>query len=363
MAKDAMFFDEVVEDDAVAEFLEGVEIDRNGLGALSAVALGDFARDGLAIGDHPVDDAAGAVLANRFEVIGERVAGGFAGLRHEIGDVDTRGFRIGDGVSDFGNQQVGKDACVKRAGAEKNEIGFADGFDGSGKRAGVARREREALDALAAGGDAGFAVDATAVFESGDERNVGDCGRENLAADRENFAADADGFGEISRDVSEGGEEEVAEVVTDEAAAGVKAILKEATEEGFVLTESDHAVADVAGREDAIFAAQAAGAAAVVGDGNDGGEADNGVFGLDFVAAAGDEIFQAAQQSGKTGAAAEGDDVESIGGALWFGSGSFHDSVTMRFRTMVLHATLSVTSYDTASGAAMRIKSRSRNAG
>ena len=123
----------------------------------------------------------------------------------------------------------------------------------------------------------------------------------------------------------ESGEEEVAEIVADETAASVEAILEEAAEKCFILAESDHAVADVAGRQDAIFATQAAGAAAVVGDGDDGGEAGDWMFGSDFVAATGDEIFEAAQESGKSGAAAESDDVESIGRALRFARGCFHD--------------------------------------
>jgi hypothetical protein len=258
-------------------------------------------------------------------------------------------------------QQVGKDARVERARAEEDEVGFADRFDRSGERASVTGREREALDALAAGGDAGFAVDTAAVFKSGDERDVGDCRRENLAADREDFAADANGFGEIAGDVRQRGEEQIAEVVADEAATGVKAVLKEAAEKGFVLAESDHAVADVAGWEDAIFAAQAAGTAAVVGDGDDGGEAGDRVLGFDFVAAAGDEILEAAQQSGKAGAAAESDDVESVSGTLWLGDGFLHGSVTMRFRTTVLHANLyaasNVCRHVTASGAAARTES------
>jgi len=307
-----VFFDEVVEDDAITEFLERVEIDGNGLGALSAVALGDFTRDGLSIRDDPVDHAAGCVLANGFEVIGKGVAGGFARLRHEIGDVYARGFGVGDGVCDFGDEQVGKDARIQRAWAEQDEIGFADGFNRFGKRPGGAGREREPLDALAAGSDAGFAVDATAIFESCDERDVRNCRGENLAADRENFAADADGFGEIAGDVGERGKEEVTEVVADETAAGVEAILKQAAEESFVLAESDHAVADVAWREDAIFAAQAAGAATVVGDGDDCGQTRDRVFTLDFVAAARDKIFEPAQQGGKACAAAESDDIESI---------------------------------------------------
>ena len=316
MAKDAVFFDEIVEDDAIAEFLEGVEIDRDGLGAFGAIAFGYLAGDGLAIGDDPVYNATGTVLSNRFEMIGEGVAGGFAGLRHEIGDVDTRGFRIGDSVGDFGYQQVWKDARVKRARAEEDEVGFADGFDRFRKGARSAMRKREALDAFAAGGDAGFAVDAAAVFESSNERDVRNCGGENLAPDREDFAADANGFGEIAGDVSEGGEEEVAEIVADEAAAGVETILEEAAEKGFILAESDHAVTDIARREDAIFAAEATGAAAVVGDGDDRGETGDRVFSFDFVAPAGDEIFEAAEKSGKASAAAESDDVESTGELL-----------------------------------------------
>src|SRR5579871_4728623 len=58
VAKDTVLFEKIVEDDAVTEFLEGVDIDGDRLGALGTVALGDFAGDVLAIGDDPVDDAA-----------------------------------------------------------------------------------------------------------------------------------------------------------------------------------------------------------------------------------------------------------------------------------------------------------------
>ena len=92
VAKDAMLFEKIIEDDAVAEFLERVEIDRDGFRSLRAIALGDFARDGLAVGDDPVDDVTRGVLPDCLEVIGEGIAGGFAGLRHEIGDVDARSF-------------------------------------------------------------------------------------------------------------------------------------------------------------------------------------------------------------------------------------------------------------------------------
>src|SRR6266849_7847157 len=62
VAQDAVFLEEVVEDDAEAELLEGGEIDGHGFGALGAVAAGHVGGDGLAIGDDPIDDAAGDVF-------------------------------------------------------------------------------------------------------------------------------------------------------------------------------------------------------------------------------------------------------------------------------------------------------------
>src|ERR1700722_1955543 len=169
VAKDSVLLEKIVEDDAIAELLERVKVDGDRLGALSAIALGDLTRDGLAVGDDAVDNAARGVLANGFEVVGQGVTGGFAGLGHEVGNVNAWGLGVGDGVGDFGYQEIGKDAGVKGAGTEEDEIGSADGFGGCGQGARSARPEREPLDALAAGGDAGFTVDAATVFKSCDE--------------------------------------------------------------------------------------------------------------------------------------------------------------------------------------------------
>ena len=101
VAEDAVFLEEIVEDDAEAEFLEGGKIDGHGLGTLRAVTPGHIGRDGLAIGDDPIDDAARNVFLDGAEMIAEGVAGGFAGLGHQIGDVDARSFGISNGAGDF----------------------------------------------------------------------------------------------------------------------------------------------------------------------------------------------------------------------------------------------------------------------
>src|SRR5580704_16166888 len=104
-------------------------------------------------------------------MIGERVASSFPRLGHQIGDVDARGFRTGDGFGNLRDKQIGKDAGVKRAGAEKDKVGVLDGIDSFGKRADVARGKSKLLDGDAAGGDAGFTVHDAATIEGSNEVN------------------------------------------------------------------------------------------------------------------------------------------------------------------------------------------------
>jgi hypothetical protein len=119
--------------------------------------------------------------------------------------------------------------------------------------------------------------------------------------------------------MGERGEKEIAEVVADKAAPSLEAILEEAAEQGFILRKSDHAVADVAWREDAIFPAEAAGAAAVVGDGDDGGEVGDGPLCRCMpVVAAYDVLLEAAEKRGETCTAAESDDAEAVGETIRF---------------------------------------------
>ena len=72
--------------------------------------------------------------------------------------------------------------------------------------------------------------------------------------------------------MGERGEKQIAEIVADEASASMEAILKKTAKQRFILGKRDHAVANIAGGKNAIFAAQTAGAAAVIGDGDDCGE-------------------------------------------------------------------------------------------
>ncbi len=328
MAEDSVFLEEIIEDDAEAELLERGEVDSNGFGALRAITTGHVGRNGLAIGNDEVDDALRDVLLDSAKMIGKGVASGFAGLGHQVGDVDARGLGFGDGGGNFRDHQVRKDAGVERARAEQNQIRFLDGFDGPGERTHAARGKLEPLDGRAAGGDARFAVNGAAVFERGDEMHVRERRRENPAANRQHFAADANGFRKIAGNVRERSKEKISEIVADEAAASVKTILEQAAEKGFIFRESHHAIANVAGRKDAVLAAQAAGAAAVIGDGDDRGEIGDGPFGGGATVGAANHVFlESPKQRGKPGAASKSDDAETGGKSFRFGGPLFHKDI------------------------------------
>ena len=128
MPDDAVLFEEIVQNDAIAEFLQVGDIDDYGFGALGTITFGDVRRNLLAIGDDPVDDTAGSMVLNGAEMIGQSIAGGFAGLGHEIGDVDARRFGFGDSAGDFGNEQVRKYAGIERTRAQKNQVRVVNGL-------------------------------------------------------------------------------------------------------------------------------------------------------------------------------------------------------------------------------------------
>ncbi len=337
VADDTVFLEKIIENDAEAEFLKNGEIDRHRLGTLRAIAAGDFRRDGLAIGDDPVDHTVRNVFLDGAEMIGERVAGGFAGLGHQIGDVDARRFGFGDGAGDFGDEEVRENAGIERAGPEENEISLLDSFDRPGKRAHTASGKAEFLDRGATGGDASFAVDDAAVFERGDEVNVRKRRREDAAANGEDFAANADGFSEVAGDVGKRGEKKIAEIMADETAARVETVLKEAAKKGLIVREGDHAVANVAGGENAVFPADAAGAASVIRDGHNRGEVSDGVLAGGVLVAAADDMFlEAAEKGGETCSTPKSNDAEAAGERFRIGKAFFHDKALEKSSSIIL---------------------------
>ena len=101
-------------------------------------------------------------------------------------------------------------------------------------------------------------------------------------------------------------QEQISKIVANQTVPGAEPILKQPAQQRFVFGERDHAVADIPRGEDAVFAAQPAGAAPVVRDGDDGSEVDDGPLArwIRVVARCNVEL-EAAEKGGEAGAAAK----------------------------------------------------------
>jgi len=170
---DAVLFEEIAGDEADFGSEDFFAIEEDRFGAFGAVTAGDTGRDGFAIGDDSIEDAAAGVGLDGAKMVAKSVVSGFARLRHEVGDVNARSLGTGDCVSDFGDQQIRDDAGVERTGAHQDEVGLLDGFDRGGKSANAAWGEFNFANGNVAAGNASFTLYALAVGKSGDEVDVG----------------------------------------------------------------------------------------------------------------------------------------------------------------------------------------------
>jgi hypothetical protein len=94
-----------------------------------------------------------------------------------------------------------------------------------------------------------------------------------------------------------------------QAPARLETILKKARQQGFVLRQGDHAITKVTGREHAVLATQTARTASVIRDGHYRCEIAYCVLRI-LLLARSHVSFQAAQQHGKSRAAADGDNPQ-----------------------------------------------------
>ena len=136
----------------------------------------------------------------------------------------------------------------------------------------VRRVELHATDAVSRGADTRFTFNPTTVFEFCPEPHVGSGRRINHALDSENFRRQTYSLHEVSGYTGQRCQEQIAEAVIVKSAVAVESEPEEARHQMFVLGEGDHAVADIARRQNAEFLAKTSGASSVVSDGNDDGE-------------------------------------------------------------------------------------------
>ena len=316
VAEDVALMDEVAGDGFDAECADAVEVGFDGGLAFERVFFEQGGGDGGGVDDGVVEDALAGVVVEDFYVLAGGKAEALVGLGHEVADVDAACGRGGEGLWNAVHEQVGDERGVEGAGAEGDEVSGGDGGDGFGERRRIGGVEHELVDAARAGGDAGFAVDDGAIVHACGEGDVGVGGGIDVSAGGEDLRGHVNGLCEVSSDVGEGGDEEIAEGVAAELTL-IETELEEAGEEVLVFGEGDHAVADVAGGEHVEVVAEPAGGASVIGDGDDGGEVVDdagGRFAGGFGGSGGsrDVALEASEECGEAGASADGYDAEGF---------------------------------------------------
>jgi hypothetical protein len=314
VAENVTFRGEVAGDALDAEGLDAVDIGNGSFGALGGITLAELAGDGGGVDEGVIEDGSAGVLVDALNVLGGGEVKAFVGLGHEIADEHAGGPGVAEGFRNAMDEEVGDDAGVKGAGADGDKVGGSDGLEGFGRRGWIGRVEHELDDALAAGGDVGFAADDGAVFHAGCDGDVGGSYREDVATGGEDFRGELDGLGEVAGHFGEGGDEEIAEVVAAELTGALKAVTEEAGDQAFVFREGDHAVTKVARGEHVEVTAKAAAGAAVVGDGDYRGEVgdvgDECRLG-DKAGAVRYADLEAAQKGGEAGSPADSDDAQA----------------------------------------------------
>jgi hypothetical protein len=105
-----------------------------------------------------------------------------------------------------------------------------------------------------------------------DHSSVGGGCRIDAPARGQNLGGELDGVGEVAGDFAERSDEEVPKAMAAESGPRSEAVGKEFRKEVLFRAESDHAVANVAGREHVEVLAKPAGGSAVISYGDDGRE-------------------------------------------------------------------------------------------
>src|SRR3972149_1336424 len=151
---------------------------------------------------YALNEMAADVLLDGGDVVRDAQTVGLARLSGDVADVELERGGGGEGAADAGDQQVRQDAGVEAARAQYDHVGGQEGAYRLRVSGRVLRQEEHLLDA-ALGlrvADAGFALDRARVVRLGAERNVGECGGDDLPAHGQHSAGLSDGFLKVADD-------------------------------------------------------------------------------------------------------------------------------------------------------------------
>ena len=139
-------------------------------------------------------------------------------------------------------------------GPDQNQVSAADRGQNLRQRADPPRNQLHALDTPARTGDFRFSRHHFSTVQFRLQRYILCGGGENSTANGQHARGQPHRLRKIPGNVGQRGEKQISKGVAAQAGPSGKAILKEAAEQVFVVRKRNHAVANVTGRKDAVFA-------------------------------------------------------------------------------------------------------------
>ncbi len=263
------------------------------------------------VDDGVVEDGDTGVLVDALDVFRCSEAETFIGLRHQVADKNPDSARLGDGLRNAADEQIGDEGCVEGARPDGDEIGPFDGVQCFGNSGSIGRVKGKFCNAQLAGRDVGFAAHRRSVGHVGDQGGVGGGDGVDASPRGKDLGGKLNRVPKVAGDFSESSDEEVAEVVAFQSVAGAKAVGEQLDQQILFFAEGDHAVAEVAGRQHVEVFAQASRGSTVIRDGYDGGEVADLTWLRAGQAGQRNVTAQAAQQRGQPCSAAHGDNPQS----------------------------------------------------
>ena len=222
-------------------------------------------------------------------------------LGEQIHDQDAAAATGGERFPHSARKHAGDDAGVQAARTEHDQVCVRDRLQGAGRR-GHRALQCDPVNSSARPRDGRFAADQASIGEPADELDAPIDGRKDLAANPEERAGDLDRGAEVAEPLGESGEDHVTDGVTTEAAVALEPVLEQVCQGVLASGERDEAVADVARARQPVAPADLAGASAVVARRDDPADLE-----VDWACV---EQREAAEEGGKTGPAAHGDDAQ-----------------------------------------------------
>ena len=215
------------------------------------------------------------MLQNGADMIVGVVAVGLTVLGHDVQRVDLACPALADGVRDAADKEIRNDARIEAPRPDHDDIGVADGLHALRQGHRTLRDQPDLADAgivdLFRVEDLALTEHAAAVVKLRLQPHILIGHGQHPAGDGQDVPHPVDRLVKRAGNAVHGRQEQIAEALPGQRAVG-KAVVEQLLHGGLGIGQRHDAVADIARRQHPQILAQHAGAAAVVGDGDDGGD-------------------------------------------------------------------------------------------